>query len=103
MEKVMAILCKEEENNSISLTFLFHLQRKYSNALQNSCGNQEWEQEIHQKYAQLQLLFTYLNCFPVNIKRGVTPEMNNGLENKQEVGHRTEFQEYTHLCSNKRG
>lgn len=22
--------------------------------------------------------------------------MNNGLENKQEVGHRTEFQEYTH-------
>lgn len=53
MEKVMAILCKEEENNSISLTFLFHLQRKYNNALQNSCGDQEWGQEIHQKYAQL--------------------------------------------------
>lgn len=41
----MAILCKEEENSSISLTFLFHLQRKYSNALQNSCGNQDWGQE----------------------------------------------------------
>lgn len=103
MEKVMTILCKEEENNSISLTFLFHLQRKYSNALQNSCGNQEWGQEIQQKYAQLQLIFTYLNCFPVNTKRGVTHEINKGLENKQEVGLRMEFQEYTHLCLNRRG